>query len=654
MAQSDTIDDSRLLPKTVKDEFCNNDVSTLDKFNGKAIDFQFSIQPKVEQSEIKHEVEELEFVGEIIEFSDNELSDLEESHEEPNYCTSKVSYLCEQCNVESCYQNHDVHADFIRITTKPLNQLKPYECTTCRLTMFNPTIALFHLSLHDKDSFRCYKCNCILLEFSDFMEHIEKVHSKDKDIYRCPECNFVTFWHVQYVAHKKKFHVPKSLHKCKLCDEFWPTKNHNLHEKMIHIRRKYERDPYVCKKCNIELVDREEIYDHLNIHGDIGIFCSFCAFTSENLEDLENHKKNNHAEEIEKQRILQTKYKETTENDNDVFCELCNRYWPDNNHNAHERVLLVEKQVTKDNQYKCNACNELTYDLREVYKHVNRYCRYTFKCPFCSKVFQRKCSIDPHIIREHPDKEVGAADRLLKCKLCEYQTARMTNLKSHLTTHKSIEDRQHYNCDQCNFSTTFPSYLKRHRLAKHPLESDKLYTCEKCTYSTYILSRLKRHLLRRHVNNEDVCFKCDICNSLFGRKRSMERHKARHFQPKTEKKQYVCEICAQVYYFKPSLISHLYRVHQQGELKKYICYTCKFESTNKNQFILHTRKHIKQELLYCANCDYKTIRKLNLIQHMVKHADSSKIQWHKCKACSFKTKRAHTLRNHVKYTHEAL
>ncbi|XP_072381539.1 uncharacterized protein [Diabrotica undecimpunctata] len=647
-----TTDDASLLSKTVKTELSDNDVSTLDNnFKGKAIDFQFSVQPKVEQSEIKDEVEELEFVGEAVDFSENELSNSEESQEEHNNYTSKKSYLCKECNVESCYKKHVLHADFIRITTKPLNHLNPYECATCRLKFFNPTIALFHLSLHDKDGFRCYKCNNILLGFSNFMEHIEKVHSKDKDIYRCVECNFVAYCRIHFYDHRNKFHEPKSFHKCKLCDEFWPTKNHNLHEKMIHIRHKYARDPYVCKKCNIELVDREEIYDHLNIHGDIGIFCSFCAFTSENLEDLENHKKNNHAEEIKKYSILQKRYKETTNNNNDVFCELCNRYWPNYNHGQHKRVLLVEKKVTKDNPYECKTCHKKTYNLREVYKHVNRYCMYKFKCRFCSKIFKLKTARDTHIIRKHPDKEVVVADRILKCKLCEYKTALMRNFKLHLNVHKSKEDKQYYNCDQCNFTTTFPNSLKSHRLFKHPVESDKLHTCDKCTYSTYFLSRLKKHLSRMHVDKEDICFKCDICNSLFGGKINLERHKARHYQPKSEKKQYVCEICAQVYYVKPSLIEHLYRVHQQGELKKYICYICKYENTNKNRFILHTRKHIKQEFLYCANCDYKTIRKPNLIQHMVKHADSSKIQWHKCKVCSFKTKRPHTLRNHVKYTH---
>uniref|UniRef100_A0A6P7FCQ8 Uncharacterized protein LOC114326938 n=1 Tax=Diabrotica virgifera virgifera TaxID=50390 RepID=A0A6P7FCQ8_DIAVI len=155
MAQSDTAHDRNLLSATVKAEILNNDDSTLDNnFSGKAIDFQFSIQPKVEQSEIKDEVEELEFVGEVIEFSENELSGLEES-QEPNYGTTKESYWCEQCNAESCYKKHDLHADFIRITTKPLNQSNPYECATCSIKLLNPTIALFHLSLHDKDS-RCH------------------------------------------------------------------------------------------------------------------------------------------------------------------------------------------------------------------------------------------------------------------------------------------------------------------------------------------------------------------------------------------------------------------------------------------------------------------------------------------------------------------
>ncbi|XP_050514396.1 zinc finger protein 91-like isoform X1 [Diabrotica virgifera virgifera] len=651
MAQSDTAHDRNLLSATVKAEILNNDDSTLDNnFSGKAIDFQFSIQPKVEQSEIKDEVEELEFVGEVIEFSENELSGLEES-QEPNYGTTKESYWCEQCNAESCYKKHDLHADFIRITTKPLNQSNPYECATCSIKLLNPTIALFHLSLHDKDSFRCYKCNCILLEFSDFLEHIEKLHSKDKDYYRCVECNFVTFWHLQYADHNNKFHKPKLFHKCKLCDEFWPSRNHSLHEKMLHIKSKYGRNPYVCKKCEIELVDPDEIYDHLKIHGDIGIFCSFCAFTSENLEDLENHKKDNHAEEVEKQRIIRESCKEYMENDNDIKCDLCNRYWPDKIHSNHERMILVEKQVTEDTPYKCTACNKKTCNLREVYKHVNRYCRYTMKCPFCSKVFRRRQGLDNHVIREHPGKKYVMDNRILKCKLCEYSTVVRKNFHSHVFSHKSKEDRPQYNCNECNFTTYNSSYLKKHRLIKHPVESDTLHTCDKCTYSTYLTSRMTKHL-KTHVDNE--IFKCDICNGLFGRERSLQRHKARHFQEKKEKKQYVCEICAKVYYFKPSLLQHLYCAHQQGEAKIYMCYSCTYKSSNRTKFIAHTKVHTKQEFLYCANCEYKTVRKLNLIQHMVKHADSSKLQLHKCKVCSFETKRAHTLRNHVKYTHGTL
>uniref|UniRef100_A0A6P7GM83 Zinc finger protein 91-like n=1 Tax=Diabrotica virgifera virgifera TaxID=50390 RepID=A0A6P7GM83_DIAVI len=646
MAQSDTTDDGNLLSKTVKDEILT-DVSTFDNnFSGKAIDYQFSIQPKIEQFELKDEVEESEFVGEVIEFSENELCELDES-QEPNYCSSKESYLCEQCNVESCYKKHDLHADFIRITTKPLNQSNPYECATCSIKILNPTIALFHLSLHDKDSFRCYKCNCILLEFSDFLEHIEKLHSKDKDYYRCIECNFVTFSYILNFAHRNKLHKPKSFHKCKLCDEFWPNRNHNLHEKMLHIRSKYGTNPYVCNKCKIELVDLEEIYDHLKIHGDIGIFCSFCAFTSENLEDLEKHKKDNHAKKIEKQRILRESCKEFMENDNDVKCELCNRYWPDKNHINHERMILIEKQVTEDNPYKCQTCDKITCDLRQVYKHVNRYCTYRIKCPFCSKGFKERRLLDNHIMREHPGKESVMSTHILKCKLCEYSTVVRKVFKAHLNTHMSMEDRRQYKCKECDFTTTLPYYLRDHRLTKHPAESDKLHTCDKCTYSTPLLSRIKIHL-RTHENNEVL--KCDICNALFRRKRNLQKHKVRHFREKL-KNQYVCEICASVYSLETSLMEHLCRVHQKGELKVFICYTCKHKSYNRAKFIAHTKTHIKQAFVYCAHCEYKTARKLNLIQHMVKHADSSKMQLHECKMCSFKTKRPHTLRNHVRYTH---
>uniref|UniRef100_A0A6P7F643 Zinc finger protein 611-like n=1 Tax=Diabrotica virgifera virgifera TaxID=50390 RepID=A0A6P7F643_DIAVI len=185
-------------------------------------------------------------------------------------------------------------------------------------------------------------------------------------------------------------------------------------------------------------------------------------------------------------------------------------------------MILVEKQVTEDNPYKCTACNKKTCNLREVYKHVNRYCRYTMKCPFCSKVFRRRQGLDNHVIREHPGKKYVMDNPILKCKLCEYSTVVRKNFHSHLFSHKSKEDRPQYNCNECNFTTYNSSYLKKHRLIKHPVESDTLHTCDKCTYSTYLTSRMTKHL-KTHVDNE--IFKCDICNGLFGRERSLQRHK---------------------------------------------------------------------------------------------------------------------------------
>ena len=72
---------------------------------------------------------------------------------------------------------------------------------------------------------------------------------------------------------------------------------------------------------------------------------------------------------------------------------------------------------------------------------------------------------------------------------------------------------------------------------------------------------------------------CDICGEKFGRKDSLDKHKA-------------LQLCS-----------------------TFNCSLCKFSSNDKNEF----DNHLEVPHLRCDYCDFQTIYKKNLVRHLKKH-----------------------------------
>nr|CAI5819304.1 unnamed protein product [Callosobruchus analis] len=130
--------------------------------------------------------------------------------------------------------------------------------------------------------------------------------------------------------------------------------------------------------------------------------------------------------------------------------------------------------------------------------------------------------------------------------------------------HKSIRSR----CAHCNATFKSKTSLDDHVIRKHPdfisSVTSKLYVCTKCTFKTVKKSCFSKHLLKHPgIASDFKHSSCIHCNATFKSKMSLDDHVVRKH---------------------PDFISSI---------------------TNK--------------LRECTKCPFKTVQKVVLIRHLLKH-----------------------------------
>ena len=90
---------------------------------------------------------------------------------------------------------------------------------------------------------------------------------------------------------------------------------------------------------------------------------------------------------------------------------------------------------------------------------------------------------------EDPEDLVVKSDEVFPCPLCEYKTARTSNLYKH----KWAQHRRNLKrpCDLCDYQAKKKSELKMHKVEKH---TGHIFKCNACHYGTAYKSNLKKHV----------------------------------------------------------------------------------------------------------------------------------------------------------------
>ena len=148
-------------------------------------------------------------------------------------------------------------------------------------------------------------------------------------------------------------------------------------------------------------------------------------------------------------------------------------------------------------------------------KEAIKYRKYGCKYDKCDRQFERKHSLDLHIIQEH-----SSITPKWYCFKCDFQTTKKNTLKSHISqVHGGIL----YACNQCMFQAAIKQQLKKHIKAVH---QGIKYACNQCGSEFTAQGSLKIHVQSQHLGIKK--HSCPECGKTFTRKHSLKYHLVRY------------------------------------------------------------------------------------------------------------------------------
>ncbi len=236
----------------------------------------------------------------------------------------------------------------------------------------------------------------------------------------------------------------------------------------------------------------------------------------------------------------------------------------------------------------------------------------------------------------------------LKCSVCEEVFYSVTYLLGHIRSRHKDKEVQ---CPDCKKAFTKACHMKQHRDAVHL--KLKPFSCTQCDARFGWKGGLKAHVINVHTSRTSRTSRtiiCDYeeCKAAFPSVSHLKQHKK--IVHNGEK--FPCDHCLRSYSSPHVLRLHINSVHL--DIRPFQCTICDYRTIRRSQLLHVERQHIKSEdrkTVACDLCNYKTLTKGALNQH-VKNVHEGRRDF-ECKLCSKQfvsgsKLRAHTNRVHIK------
>nr|CAI5843056.1 unnamed protein product [Callosobruchus analis] len=316
----------------------------------------------------------------------------------PAYTRQNASndYVCTQCDrAFRTKLNLDEHIIKRHIESVGSISSKVHECSHCDYkTMRTTNLRRHTLTHHTAPKFSiCKRCNATFSSEKSLDNHVIKTHpgliaSLGKGIYECPNCTYKTTTLVYFNSHLK-IHSSGKLKKCEHCDATF--------------RRKLSLDDHVVRKhpnVNASLSNR--------IHQ-----CPSCDFKTARKCDIDKH-------------ILK-------HSDSSDTCKHCDR--------KHNTEHVLSNHITKTHSitskiHECSLCPFKTANELCFVSHMTCHSEMNV-CKHCTAPFTRKCYLDDHIVKKHPDFIASVERKIYECTDCTYKTVRKDMIERHAVIHRS-------------------------------------------------------------------------------------------------------------------------------------------------------------------------------------------------------------------------
>ena len=279
------------------------------------------------------------------------------------------------------------------------------------------------------------------------------------------------------------------------------------------------------------------------------------------------------------------------------------------------------------------------------------------RCPYCEYVCANENpDLKVHMRRRHLPQSQGKDGLPLSCQECGFIANTKKDLKQHEKFHKKGPELKFY-CTTCSFVTDCESRLKRHQYihTKH-----KPYACTICDYRGTQKEHVIRHMKSRHNivvqftgsrrRKEDILPHLDKKtvglvrlvnedgeNRLVLVEKEKEKKKYEPSDFTSKEKLFACNHCTMKFAKLINLYKHLHGQHQAvtplEDGVEMSCIACEYKTVRKRNMLVHMRKHSFMlgsvaapstgpvHMFSCMLCDYKNVVRETLYEHMkVKHA----------------------------------